>query len=208
MKSTAQLFIFLLLGAMAISASMHFLDEKVALEIWHFTSSHQILNNKINKIPNTLPILVAVGTVFFWLAYYAVVHINGKTNHTQFIQLAATSVPLAFLIKLFLQFAFGRSNIRLWLRVGGPIDFRWFNPVENGGFPSGHALVFTALFTAVWLHYPRYRPLSVAAVALLGAALLLTSYHFVSDIIAGICCGILITAGVHHFYAKYYRTSD
>ena len=125
----------------------------------------------------------------------------------QFFQLAASAVPAAYLIKIFLQNAFGRTSTRLWLRVGGPIEFRWFNPVENGGFPSGHSMVFAAFFTAVWLYHPRLRPLSIAAIALLGISLLLTSYHFVSDIIAGICFGVLITTGIHRYLARSHQSA-
>jgi membrane-associated phospholipid phosphatase len=70
------------------------------------------------------------------------------------------------------------------------------------GFPSGHAVVFSAFFTAVWLYYPRYRVLVVVALSALALALLLTSYHFVSDISAGILCGALLTAGLHRFLSR------
>jgi hypothetical protein len=33
-------------------------------------------------------------------------------------------------------------------------------------------------------------------------ALLLTSYHFVSEIIAGICGGILVTITIDHFLSR------
>lgn len=203
MKSTCTLLITLsLLAIPATIASMHFIDKEIALVLWKFTFTQPFLHKHFENIPNTLPQLVAIGTTTMWLAYFVVFRKNGRTVHTQFIQLAAIAVPAAFLIKIFLQFAFGRTNIRLWLRTGGPIEFSWFSPIVDGGFPSGHMVVFTAFFTAVWLYYPRYRPLVTAALSTLAAALLLTSYHFVSDIVAGTCCGILITAGLHHFISK------
>jgi membrane-associated phospholipid phosphatase len=199
MKSTCTPLITVsLLAILATVASMHFIDKEVALALWKFTCTQPFLHKHFENIPNTLPQLVAIGTTSMWLAYFVVSRKNVRTVHTQFIQLAAIAVPVAYLLKIFLQFAFGRTNIRVWLRTGGPIEFRWFDPTGDGSFPSGHMIVFTAFFTAVWLKYPRYRPLVVAALSTLAVALVLTSYHFVSDIVAGMYCGILITAGVHH----------
>jgi membrane-associated phospholipid phosphatase len=199
MKSTCTFFITLsLLAILATIAGIHLIDKAVALGIWQITSSQPVLHRHFENIPNTLPKLVAIGTTTMWLAYFVIFRKNRRSLQAQFLQLAATAVPVAFLMKTFLQYAFGRTNVRLWLRAGGPIEFRWFDPIESGGFPSGHTMVFTAFFTAVWLYYPRCRPLVVAALSGLALALLITSYHFVSDIIAGICGGIMITAGIHH----------
>lgn len=191
------------LAALAVVTSIRFIDKEVAVRIWAFTSSQPFLHKHFESIPNTLPKVVAICTATFWLAYYVIIRKKGPSSQAHFFQLAAIVVPLAYLIKVFLQYAFGRTNIRLWLRIGGPIDFNWFNPLErSGGFPSGHTVVFTALFTAIWLYYPRFRPPVVAAFATLALALLLTSYHFVSDILAGMCCGILITVGIQHILSK------
>jgi len=200
MKSTTTLLITLVL--LATAASMKFVDKEVASGIWQITSSQPFLHKRFENIPDTLPQLVAIGTTAMWCAYFILFRNNRRSVQAQFILLAANAVPAAYLIKIFLQYAFGRTNIRLWLRTGGPIEFRWFNPLENGGFPSGHSIVFSAFFTAVWLYYPRYRPLVVAVLSALALALLLTSHHFVSDIIAGVCCGILITVSIGHFLSR------
>jgi membrane-associated phospholipid phosphatase len=203
MRSTRTLFIALsLLAVLATMAAMQVIDTRLALGVWKFTSSHPFLHRHFRNIHNTLPHLVAAGSTGMWLAWVLIRRRKGAGQLQQFLQLAATAVPLAYLLKLFLQDAFGRTNLRLWLRARGPLEFRWFNPLEYGGFPSGHTLVFTAFFTAVWLFYPRLRPLAAAAVALLGAALVFTSYHFVSDIMAGVLCGVLITAGLHRFLSN------
>src|SRR5512133_3094867 len=192
-----------ILAVLAIGSSIRFIDQEVALRIWAFTSSHPVLHQQLENIPNTLPKIVAVCTAFFWLAYYLITRTKVPNTQADFFQLAALTVPFAFLIKIFLQKAFGRTHIRLWLRIGGPIEFNWFKPLEmNGGFPSGHAVVFSAFLTAVWLYYPRYRPLSVAAFSALALALLFTSYHFLSDIIAGMWCGILITLSIYLYLSK------
>lgn len=202
-----QLITLSLLAVLAIAASIYFIDKEVASGIWRFTSSHPVLHKRFENIPNTLPKLVVIATTVMWLTYYFVVRRKEQYNLQKFLQLAATSAPVAYLIKIFLQNAFGRTNVRLWLRSGAPVEFRWFSPIEGGGFPSGHTIVFAAFFTAVWLYYPRYRWLVVAALIALAMALLFTSYHFVSDIIAGTLCGVLITAGIHYFLAQSYQSS-
>lgn len=203
MKPTRTLHITLFFTVvLATMASMLFIDKEVALGIRTFTASRPFLKNHFKNIPNTLPLAVAIGTTAMWLVYCVMFRKHGRSRLTRFIGLAASAVPAAYLIKKFLQYAFGRTNIRLWLKTGLPIEFRWFSPIERGGFPSGHMVVFTAFFTAVWLYYPRYRPLAVAALSTLAAALLLTSYHFVSDIVAGVGCGILITISMDRFLSK------
>ena len=192
-----------ILAVLAIGISIRFIDQALALRIWAFTSSHPSLHQLFENIPNTLPKVVAICTATFWLAYSVIIRQKGPSHQAQFLQLAALAVPLAFLIKIPLHQAFGRTHIRLWLRIGGPLEFNWFKPLEmNGGFPSGHAVVCSAFLTAVWLYYPRHRPLSVAVFSTLALALLLTSYHFLSDIIAGMCCGILITLSIYLFLSK------
>lgn len=202
-SNQTQLFIAALLAIVAIVISIRFVDKEMAIGIWAFTSSHPFLHKHFEHIPNTLPDVVTIGTATIWLAYYVVVCKKGSDKQAHFLQLAAIVVPIAYLIKIFLHYAFGRTNIRLWLQIGGPIEFNWFNPLhQSGGFPSGHAIVFTAFFTAVWLYYPRLRPLAVAVSAALAVALLFTSYHFLSDIIAGMCCGILITVSIQQFLSR------
>lgn len=196
-----------LAAILATMASMHVIDKDVALGIWQRTSAQPFLHQHFGTIPNTLPLLVAIATTVMWLAYFVISRQNGRIIQTQFIRLAACAVPAAYLIKIFLQHAFGRTNIRLWLRTGGPIEFRWFNPIETGGFPSGHMVVFTAFFTAVWLYYPTYRALVVVALSALAAALLCTSFHFVSDIIAGVSFGVLITVAIHRFLYNRVQTT-
>ena len=192
------LIISLLFAVLATGISIRYIDKQVAALIWAFTSSQPFLHKHIAHIPNTLPKVVVMGTAILWLAYYCMVRKKGASKPAQFLLLAATVIPVAYLIKIFLHFAFGRTGIRMWLLAGKPLEFRWFNPLDACGFPSGHTVVFTAFFTAVWLYFPRMRPLVIAALSALALALMLTSYHFVSDIIAGLCCGILITLSIHH----------
>jgi membrane-associated phospholipid phosphatase len=201
--SPLQLLAILSLPVMiAIRLCILFVDEKVALRIWGYTSSHPNIHSLVKEIWSPLPVLVVIATSALWLAYFSMQRTKGPDNQLRFIKLVATAIPSAFLIKTVLQYTFGRTDTRLWLQIGGPIRFLWFNTVAGSSFPSGHTVVITAFLTAAWLYFPRYRFIIAALFIALAAALLFTSYHFVSDIIAGGYCGILITIGMDHFLSK------
>jgi membrane-associated phospholipid phosphatase len=126
--------------------------------------------------------------------------------HTDFLRLAGISVPAAYGIKMYLQYFFGRTNIRTWLSGGGTLDFVWFTPLsQHPCFPSGHMTVVTSFVTAVWIYYPRWRLFSGVALISLAAALLLTNYHFLGDVIAGFYCGMCVTLIVRNILSYLHR---
>lgn len=101
--------------------------------------------------------------------------------------------PASYLVKALLKLVFGRSNTRYWLENPGLYGFHWFQ-MKTGcdGFPSGHMLVIMALLAALWRFYPKTRPLGMVLATLLGAALIATNYHFLSDVIAGAYLAIVL----------------
>ena len=52
--------------------------------------------------------------------------------------------------------------------------------------------VFTALIIALWRFYPRYRPAYAGFLSVLALALIVTDYHFLSDVIAGAYLGLIV----------------
>jgi membrane-associated phospholipid phosphatase len=91
----------------------------------------------------------------------------------------------------------GRITTRFWLHHPDYRQFHWFNGGSHyDGFPSGHMPVFVALGIAMWKEYPRYRTLSAAILSVLALALILTDYHFVSDVVAGAYLGVLVHGGI------------
>jgi membrane-associated phospholipid phosphatase len=138
-----------------------------------------------------------------WLAYMILSRNKGSDELLRFLQLAATTVPVSYLLKTFLQFAFGRTNTRLWLAGDMPLQFNWFHGAGIGCFPSGHMTVFTAFGVAIWYTYPRHRRLTALGLVLLGVALIITDYHFLSDVIAGVYIALLLDYGVRHLLKRY-----
>jgi len=179
--------------------SIHFLDATLALYIKQVLQTNPFLKKNFRNIPNLLPIIVFTGTAAMWMLFLRIRH-RGCSHHAGFLKLAAIAVPTAFLLKMLLQYIFGRTNIQTWLSGGKSLGFGWFIPLsQHPCFPSGHMTVFTSFFVAVWIYYPRFR--SVAAILLisLASALVFTNYHFLGDVIAGFYCGMLVTATIARF---------
>lgn len=204
-NSDHQFLLPLSLGAiLIILGSIRFLDREIAVGVMRFLKSNRILHNAAANIPDLLLIIVCIGTTVMWLAY--IIRSRNKDSDAQllrFLQLAATAVPAAYLLKAVLQFAFGRTNTRLWLITGAPLQFNWFHGTGTGGFPSGHMTVFTAFGAAICCLYPCYRRSAFLLLVLLGAALIITDYHFLSDVIAGAYIGFLLTYGIRCLLKRY-----
>lgn len=148
------------------------------------------------QVPDFLLVSVAIMTVLSWLVYF---HLRRRHIHDRlsiFCRIAGTVLPLSFALKTFLKWLFGRNETRAWLSDRSRVDFHWFAGTDGfQGFPSGHMLVYTSLFLALWHFYPRYRLLYGLAWFCLGVALIATQYHFLSDVIAGAYIGALVFFG-------------
>jgi membrane-associated phospholipid phosphatase len=184
--------------------SIVFLDHAVALFAYHNdrirAAIHALLSGipglakPSNEIPDFLAPLTLVITVLSWSGYFLRRRRGVFDHHTLFFKVVGTAVPLAFLGKSVTKFIFGRVNTRVWVADPSLVDsFHWFaGGGMFNGFPSGHMAVLVPLVVALWQFYPVYRPLYGAALTGLAAALVLTSYHFVSDVIAGGYLGLLV----------------
>ena len=176
-----------------IIVSIQFLDTEIAVRVMRFLKSIRTLHKATEDIPDLLPYLVGFGTASMWIIYFYRSHEKIIDVKMQFLKLAATVLPVAYLLKMLFQFVFGRTHTRLWLTSNVPLKFNWFHEIGSGCFPSGHMTVFTAFGTAVWIYYPKYRRPVLITIVLLAIALIATDYHFLSDIIAGSYLGFLIT---------------
>lgn len=181
------------LAALLTAFGYYSLDASTAIFFHQLIMSHEMLRKYASHIPDFLLPIVLVITTFCWTVFFVWISKGIHNVHTRFMQLCGVSVPLAYVTKTVLQYAFGRADPRMWLAHRQLVGFHWF----HGGpgytsFPSGHMTVFTALATVLWQRYPRYRMVYVAGVVLLGTALVATNYHFVGDAVAGAYLGFLI----------------
>jgi len=185
----------------AVVLSIRFLDALIAVKVYRFLLSFRTLHDITENIPDLLLIFVAVVTAVMWVIYFYRVHKKKIDTETLFLRLAATTLPAIYILKSFLQFVFGRTSPRHWLISRMPLEFNWFR-ASGSCFPSGHMSVITALGAAVWIYYPKYRKPVLIMLILLGSSLIITDYHFLSDVIAGTYLGYIFTYFLHFSFVK------
>jgi len=190
-----------LLTLLLVAGSYFFLDTGIALFVRGAWMSHARLDISSTKIPDLLLLVVCGVTGFGWAAYFHRVSRGKYDQHARFFRLIAITVPLTYVVKSILKIAVGRITTRFWLRHPDYPQFHWFNGRNHyDGFPSGHMAVFMALGIALWKYYPQHRFLYASFLAALTMALVVTDYHFVSDIIAGAYLGLMIHIGAHNHF--------
>ena len=152
---------------------------------------------KTTDMPDLLPITAVILTSLSWMVYFYLVRRNIHDQRTLFCRVTGTVLPLSFGMKTVLKWLFGRTETRTWLLDPSLYGFHWFAGKEGfQGFPSGHMLVFTPLFLALWHFYPRYRLYYEVVWFCLGAALIATEYHFLGDVLAGAYIGAMVYLAV------------
>jgi len=174
---------------------VRYLDIPVAL----FVKNHLYASPQWANITSDLPDLLLMVVLLSMLASLSVYLRRSRKGiydaTTVFARLVLWAAPASYLTKMVLKIFFGRVNTRYWLEQPNLYGFHWFQLHEHcRGFPSGHMLVIVTLLAALWRFYPKSRPLCLVTATGLGAALVATNYHFVSDVIAGTYLGLLVEA--------------
>ncbi|HSH72624.1 MAG TPA: phosphatase PAP2 family protein [Methylophilaceae bacterium] len=186
-------------------ASYLYMDEPLAIWIDLNVRSHKLINIYTSDIPDLLLLSVIVLSTLSWAAYFYLKSRGIKNKHRVFFLITGIALPLSFIVKTLLKLVFGRIETRIWLTDHSLDGMHWFSG-ENGfdGFPSGHMVVFTTFFVGLWQFYPLYRDLYLVTWLGLAIALMLTNYHFLSDVIAGsyfgalICCSVIYITSRRH----------
>lgn len=187
-----------LLVVLLVLCSYFYLDARTALFVNRAWMSHARLAVFSSNIPDFLFPIVCLITGIAWTAYLYLTHKGIYDTHTRFFQLVAITIPLTFFLKSTLKHAVGRIDTRFWLRHPGFKEFHWFHGGGNyNSFPSGHMAVFMALVIALWRFYPRYHSAYFGFLSALALALIMTDYHFISDVIAGAYLGFLVNYFSH-----------
>lgn len=150
------------------------------------------------QVPDLLLPLACGVTAAAGLLWLFFSHTGTHLREKQFFQLLSLNVPAAFLCKMGFKQLFGRATPRFWLDHPDVYGFHWLHGGNAyGSFPSGHMAVFTAMILPLWRFYPRYRPLYVSFLLLLASAMIITDYHFLSDVLAGAYLGLAVDCVVH-----------
>ena len=116
---------------------------------------------------------------------------------------AAIAILLARVVVDELKVVFGRPWPETWIdRNPSWIGTRTFGmfPFHDGrgyrSFPSGHTVDIAAPAAVLARLAPRLRPLAAAAMVAVGTGLVVSDFHFVSDVLAGAYVGVVVGYGV------------
>lgn len=180
------LWLGVLLASAASALSVHFVDDRLSLWVAQVLTDFTVYDRATN-VPDQLMELVLVIASLSWAAYF---HWRHTADHARWARLGlllGSTLPTAFALKVALKWFFGRTETHTWLAGQVPDAFHWWAGGGAGlsGFPSGHMLVLSPLLLAFWHCFPRYRWAVGVAWAGLGAALVITEYHFLGDVLAG-----------------------
>jgi membrane-associated phospholipid phosphatase len=190
--------IVLLLSLSLTAISYFYIDTGIAQFVYRILSSSDRLLQTAADIPDLLLHIVITITVLSWVGYFILVRRGIHNRLTDFLRACGTVVPIAFVAKTFFQYIFGRPNPYAWLLTHEPPRFYWFRDDQGYGcFPSGHMTVFTALMITLSHYYPRYRSVYFGSLCLLALALIITDYHFLSDVLAGALLGSVLAYSIN-----------
>jgi membrane-associated phospholipid phosphatase len=180
-----------------------YLDTLIAHFFGDMLRENRIMSTYASDLPDILLPVAILCTLTSWSAYLWLVRKGVDTPLVGFFHLLGWTVPVSYVMKTAMKDLFGKVTTRAWLVDHQLYGFHWFRGEWRfDGFPSGHMAVFTVLALAVWHFFPRYRSLCAGALLLLAVTLIVTSYHFLSDILAGVLLGFLTDAVVSNFLFK------
>ncbi|MGP0089253.1 MAG: phosphatase PAP2 family protein [Xanthobacteraceae bacterium] len=184
--------IFLGVTVAGVVVSYLWLDQPIAFFVHDHVRQFSIFS-KITQFPEL--IAPFAGALLLALGLLALAGRSMAKPQTT-IFLCGLSLIVAGAIKTELKYVFGRTWPETWVRNNPSLihdGVYGFNPFHEGiaysSFPSGHTAATCALMSVLWICYPRYWPLYLAAILAVSIGLVGADYHFLSDVIAGIFVG-------------------
>jgi membrane-associated phospholipid phosphatase len=185
--------------------SHFYLDTEIAGLFGEMLYKNNLLSRFASDLPDLLLPVSILFTITSWSVYSWLVRRGNGGACLRFFHLTGWSVPVSFLAKTAFKDIFGSVNTRYWLHHREQYGFHWFNSrSEFSSFPSGHMVIFTVIILALWRFFPRSRSAGAVFLLLLAAALIITDYHFLSDVVAGALLAVLVDASIFNllFYKK------
>jgi membrane-associated phospholipid phosphatase len=180
----------------AMLLSIAFIDRPVAFFMFRHAHGSQAPFILLSHIVDALEVLAAIAIV--WSGFNVALH-RSLGPHGQLILRTALALFVAIGVKDVLKLAFGRTWPETWtcnnlsLIDNGVMGFSPFHGgVGWSAFPSGHETLTCAVAACLWVMLPRFRPLYVLTVVLVAVSLLVSDFHFVSDILAGCLVGWMV----------------
>lgn len=190
-KSKELVGVFAICTVLMVSGLFSF-DTRLARFISEQIGAAFLFSKPVSSMPDLMLPLVCIITGTSWAALLYMKRKSVQGRLAGFFEYMGSALPLAYLLKTALKDIFGRTNTRFWLLHPHQLAFHWFQGGGNySSFPSGHMVIFTVMMLGISRNFPRLRLVCAGALLALALALLITQYHFLSDIAAGISVGIL-----------------
>ncbi|MGA2939766.1 MAG: phosphatase PAP2 family protein [Syntrophobacteraceae bacterium] len=184
--------IFVVCAALIISGCLY-LDIRLAEFVSEKVGFGFIFSERVSNLPDLLFVMVCIITVVSWTGRLYQAGKPAKGWILNFLEHMGLAVPFAFVLKELLKELFGRTNTRIWLLHPDRLGFHWFHGEGDfASFPSGHMAVFTVLMLGIGRYFPRLCPVCAGLLFVLALALIVTQYHFFSDIVAGAYLGVIV----------------
>jgi membrane-associated phospholipid phosphatase len=187
--------IWLVVTALAVAISYVWLDRPIAVFVHEVVAPFRPFE-KLELVSDIgMPVTLCAGVALAWWGLK-----GGALSRLQTVlMLAAACLMVADAVKDQVKFAFGRTWPVTWIH-NNPSFIRdgvyGFHPFHGGpgfaSFPSGHTAVTCAALSVLWICYPRFRVLYGLGMLAMAAGLVVTNFHFLSDVIAGAFLGISI----------------
>ncbi len=181
-----------------ILVSYFFLDIHLALFFHDIWPTESILLHLFNEMSNPNP------QVLFWpVIFFVVRYIYNNRTAGEKILTIMLSVCVSNAISIPMKMLLGRARPAL-LFSEHVYSFDIFSAYTlHLSFPSGHAITIASVMGALACYYPRYSiPLLCVALFMAFARVMATA-HYLSDVLAGVLLGILISQWVFSRIKKY-----
>ena len=182
-----------MLAGMLITGCYYYLDKRIAIIVYDVLFGDPRFSFVSADIPDTLTPAVCAIVGIAGMTYYHYARKRIFNKRAQFFLFIVYAIPIIFFLESILKIVIGRIDTRFWLERPDREEFQWFHGTGHyGGFPSGHMAVFSVLMIILWNYYPRYRLAYGGFILVLALSLIVTDYHFISDIIGGAWLGAFV----------------
>ena len=150
------------------------------------------------------PLTVLLNALYFFLPLLAVLLlIRKKPTLIPWVFFLLIAIAWSGIIINILKVIFGRFRPNM-LAEAREFGFSFFSTgYDNASFPSGHATTAATIAAALWLMWPSKWLLWAILGVTLAFTRIFTSSHYISDVLAGLYLGSLLTLLLHHFMTKH-----
>jgi membrane-associated phospholipid phosphatase len=187
----------LLVTSIIITVAYLLFDRPIALfaHVWFHRQHPRVVAPLIQISDPLVPLAVTVFLILGLLAFLG----RSFSKHEAAAFVCSISIIVTESIKNGLKLIFGRTWPETWIENNPSFihdGVYGFNFLHGGtayqSFPSGHMAAACAAVSVLWIWYPRLKWLWVIIGVTVGAALVGTNFHFLSDVISGAFVGISI----------------